>query len=105
MDGISASMSGVNVAAQSIALSSNNVANINTDGYKAKSLQQQALPQGGVEASAVRESQQPTSSGGSNVDLATEAVNLKTEGIGYQADLKFMQVQQKLLGTALDLQA
>ena len=73
MDGISASMSGVNVAAQSIALSSNNVANLNTDGYKAKSLQQQALPQGGVEASAVRESQQPTSPGGSNVDLATEA--------------------------------
>ena len=105
MDGISASMSGLGVSAQSIALSAGNVANLNTDGYKAKSLQQRDLEQGGVQASGITESQEPTNPGGSNVDLATEAVNLDTKGISYQADLKFLRVQQDLLGTALDMKA
>ena len=39
------------------------------------------------------------------MDLATEAVNLDTQGAGYSANLKFLQVQQNLLGTALDMQA
>jgi flagellar basal-body rod protein FlgC len=105
MDGISAAVSGASVSVQSVALSANNVANLNTDGYKAKSLQQEDLQQGGVRATGVRESQAPTNPGGSNVDLATEAVSLDTQGISYQADLKFLQVQQNLLGTALDLKA
>jgi flagellar basal-body rod protein FlgC len=105
MDGISAGVSGIGVSAQSLALSAGNVANVNTEGYKAKSLQQQDLQQGGVRASGVTESQEPTTPGGSNVDLATEAVNLDLKGISYQADLKFLQVQQNLLGTALDMKA
>ncbi len=105
MDGISAGISGLGVATQSIALSSGNVANVNTDGYRAKSLQQQEQEQGGVRASGVTESQEPTAPGGSNVDLATEAVNLDLKGVSYQADLKFLQAQQNILGTALDLKA
>jgi flagellar basal-body rod protein FlgC len=105
MDGVSAAVSGVNVAAQSVALSANNVANVNTDGYRAKTLQQQEQEQGGVRASGVQASQEPLTPGGSNVDLATEAVNLDTQGVTYQANLKFLQVQQNLLGAALDLKA
>ena len=105
MDGISNSLSGANVAAQSLALTSNNIANVNTNGYRSLSLQQEALPQGGVEAATIQASQQPTTPGGSNVDLATQAVSLDTQGLGYQSDLKFLQVQQKVLGTALDLNA
>jgi flagellar basal body rod protein FlgB len=86
-----------------VALSAGNVANLNTDGYKAKSLQQQDLEQGGVRATGVRESQEPQNPGGSNVDLATEAIKLDTQGLSYQADLKVLQVQQNILGTALDL--
>ena len=104
MDGIPAS-SGLNVTAQSLALTANNVANVNTGGYRALTLRQQELPQGGAAAAGIQESQQPLAPGGSNVDLATEAVNLQAQGASYQADLKFMQVQQKLLGTALDLKA
>jgi flagellar hook protein FlgE len=37
------------------------------------------------------------------VDLATQAVNLDVQGTAYQADLKFTQVQNSLLGTALDM--
>ena len=39
------------------------------------------------------------------MDLATEAVNLKTQGVGYQADLKFLEAQDRMLGSALDMKA
>jgi flagellar hook protein FlgE len=105
MDGVSAAVSGINVSAQSVALSSNNVANVNTEGYRAKTLQQQDLEQGGVRATGIQENPEPTTPGGSNVDLANEAVNLDIKGLSYQADLKFLQVQQNMLGAALDLKA
>jgi flagellar hook protein FlgE len=105
MDGISASVSGLNVTGQSLALSANNIANVNTDGYRAQSLRQQALPQGGVAAEGVQASQAPTEPGGSNVDLASELLNMNTQGAGYSADLKFLEVKQKMIGTALDMKA
>lgn len=105
MSGISASLSGVNVSAQNLAVTANNIANINTNGYKSLSLQQEAVQGGGVEAGPLQASQEPTVPGGSNVDLATQAVNLDTQGLGYQANLKVLQVQQTLVGTALDFNA
>jgi len=105
MDGMSASLSGLQAAGQSIALSANNVANLNTSGYRAKSLVQQYLPHGGVSGAAVAESAAPMNPGGSNVDLASEAVNLDTQGVAYQANLKFLEVQKRMLGTTLDLKA
>ena len=105
MDGIAGSLSGINVAAQAYALSANNIANVTTGGYRAQSLQQQALQGGGVEATGIQASQAATVPGGSNVDLATEAVNQSTQGGTYQANLKFAQVQQQLLGSALDMKA
>jgi len=105
VSGIGASLSGVQTSAQGVALSANNVANLNSDGYRARSLVQQTLPQGGVTGAAVQESQAALNPGGSNVDLATEAVSLDTQGGAYQANLKVLQVQNQLLGTALDLKA
>ena len=105
MDGVSASLSGVQAAAQGVALAASNGANLNSSGYRARTQVQQALPQGGVAEGAVQESQAPLEPGGSNVDLATEAVSLDTQGVAYQANLKFLQVQNKLLGSALDLKA
>jgi flagellar basal-body rod protein FlgC len=103
MDGISAGLSGLSTASQSIALSANNVANLNSAGFRSQSLVQETLPQGGVYGAAVQQSQAPLEPGGSNVDLATQAVNLNVQGTAYQADLTFTQVQNSLLGTALDL--
>jgi flagellar hook protein FlgE len=105
MDGISASLSGVRTAAQAVAVTSNNVANLNTPDFRAKRLDQQDLPQGGVRPAQIQASQDTPVPGGSNVDLATEAVNLKTEGLSYQANLKFLKVQDDLLGAALDMKA
>ena len=105
MDGISASLSGLQTAGQGIALSANNIANLNSSGYRAKSLVQSYLPQGGVAGTAVQQSQAPLPAGGSNVDLAGEAVNLDTQSIAYLANLKALEVQSRTLGTALDLKA
>jgi flagellar basal body rod protein FlgG len=105
MDGISASRSGLNVSAQSLATSASNLSNLNTNGYKAQSLQQQALPQGGVQATSLQASQTPGVPGGSNVDPGTEAVNMLTQASGFGADLKALEVQQNLIGAALDMKA
>jgi flagellar basal-body rod protein FlgC len=104
MDGVSASLSGLQAAGQSIALSANNVANLNTPGFRAGSLVQESLPQGGVRGAAVSQSQAGAAPGGSNVDLATEAVNLDVQGAGYQANLTAIRTQDKMLGAVLDLQ-
>jgi flagellar basal body rod protein FlgG len=105
MDGLSASRSGLNVSAQSLALSASNLSNLNTNGYQALTLQQQAMPQGGVQATNVQASQAPGVPGGSNVDPGTEAVNMLTQANGYTAELKALEVQQNLIGAALDMKA
>jgi flagellar hook protein FlgE len=105
MDGVAASSSGVQAAMQSMATSANNLANSNTDGYRAQTVAQEAQPQGGVRDSLVLHSPAQPVPGGSNVDPATEAVNLDTQGAGYQANLQAASAQQQMLGSALDLQA
>jgi flagellar basal-body rod protein FlgC len=105
MDGISASLTGLQAAGQSIALAANNIANLNSSGYRAQSLAQATLPQGGVAGTSVQRSQAPLAPGGSNVDLGTEAVSLDTGSIAFLANLKALEVQDKTLGTALDLKA
>lgn len=105
MDGISAASTGLNVTAQSLLLTANNVANVQSDGFQSASLKQRELPQGGVAPDGIARSQEPPSPGGSNVDLATQATDLLLQGQNYGADLKFMKVEQKVLGTALDLNA
>ena len=105
MDGIAASLSGVRTAALSVAVTGNNVANVNTPEFRARRLEQQDQAQGGVRPSGLRESQEATVPGGSNVDLATEAVALKTDSLSYAANLKFLKVQDDLLGSVLDMKS
>jgi len=107
MDGVSASSSGIQAATQSMAASANNLANLNTDGYRAQTVVQEAQPQGGVRDTVTLQSpaQAQSRPGGSNVDPATEAVNLDTQGTSYQANLQAANAQQQMLGSALDLQA
>lgn len=97
--------SGLRTSAQALNLSAQNVANVNTEGYRARQLDQEALPQGGVRARSVRESQEPPEPQGSNVDLAQEAVTQVTSAGTYQAGLAVMRAQEQTLGQALDLKA
>jgi len=95
--------SGLNVASLGLAVAANNVANLNSDGYKAKSLSQEETKEGGVQASQVTESQQPTVPDGSNVDLATEMTSLMTQSGAYTSNLKVMKTQDEMLGQLMDM--
>lgn len=105
MDGIAAISSGLDVTARSAQLTASNVANVQSKDFRAQSLRQHDLAQGGVAADGVTRSQLPGVPGGSNVDLATEATDRMKQSQTYGADLKFMKVQQKVLGAALDVTA
>ncbi len=98
-------LSGMNAAALGVAVTANNVANVNTRDFKAQRLDQEDLAQGGTRPAALRESQEPMAPEGSNVDLASEMTNLISQGGAYQANVKALQTQDQMLGTAMDLKA
>ncbi len=105
MDVNSIGLSGVNTVALSIGVTANNVANVNTKDFKAQRLEQEDQVQGGTRPATLRESQEPPAPEGSNVDLAFETTNLITQSGAYQANLKVLQTQNQMLGTAMDLKA
>lgn len=105
MDVNSMGLSGMNTAALGMAVSANNVANVNTKDFKAKRMEQEDLAQGGTRPAAIRESEEPSTPEGSNVDLASEFTNQITQSGAYKANLKVIEAQNQLLGTALNLKA
>lgn len=105
MDTTNIGISGLNAASLGTALTANNVANANSDGYKAKRLDLEDRREGGVQAARVTEIQEPTTPGGSNVDYATEMTNLMTQSGSYGANLQVIKAQSDMLGQALDMKA
>lgn len=105
MDLSAVGLSGMRAAAVGINATANNVANAQSVDYRAKRVDQTARAEGGVDATSLRESPEPTMPEGSNVDLATEATNLITQSRAYEASMKVVQAQDQLLGQALDLKA
>jgi flagellar hook protein FlgE len=105
MDVTAASLSGLQVSAQRVATAANNIANSTTPGYQTQRLDQEDQIQGGVRPTALQTSREVKDAGSNDVDLATEAVALKTGGLGYEANLKVLQVQNQLLGTVMDMKA
>ncbi|WP_005035507.1 flagellar basal body rod protein FlgC [Holophaga foetida] len=97
------SLSGLNAASQGLAVTANNVANANTDGYRAKRLDLEEQQEGGVQASKLTESQEPTGPGSSNVDYATEMTSLMTQSGAYAANLQVMKTQDQMLGQFMDM--
>jgi flagellar hook protein FlgE len=105
MDVNAMGLSGMSTAALGMAVSANNVANVNTKDFKAKRMEQEDLAQGGTRPAAIRESQEPPAPEGSNVDLASEMTNQISQSGAYKANLKMVEAQNQLLGTALNLKA
>jgi len=103
MDTSSISLSGLSAAAQGLGVTANNVANANSEGYRARRLDQEELQEGGVRASQLVESQEPTAPGGSNVDYATEMVAMMTQSVSYTANLEVMKTQDQMLGQFMDM--
>lgn len=103
MDTYSVGLSGLNAASLGMGVTANNVANANSDGYKAKRLDLEESREGGVQESRLAESQEPTVPGGSNVDYATEMTNMMTQSGSYAANLQVMKTQDEMLGQLMDM--
>src|ERR1035438_8410299 len=105
MDVVGIALSGLSAASAGLAVQANNVANQQSSGYKAKSVDLVAEASGGVRVSGVSTDPTPAGPGTSNVDLTTETV----QGIGfdvmYKANLKVITTADELMKTTMDLKA
>jgi flagellar hook-associated protein FlgK len=89
-------LSGLNAASLRMAASANNVANMNTPGYRRQGVEQAALPSGGVSAT-VTQAAEP------GVELTEEVVEQKMALYSFKANVLVLQtqdqVQRALLGS------
>jgi len=108
-----AALSALDAYGQKVDVTANNIANLNTDGFKKSRAVLQEADSSGVIVSIskvntpgspilsedgtgeVRES--------SNVDLAEEIVNLKTAQRGFEANLKTIKAEDEMLGSLFDI--
>ena len=101
-------------------VSANNVANVNTNGFKKSRADMQETYPDGVKVSISQintpglllpedaEGNSPPSSEpveSSNVDLATELVDLLTTPYQYEANLKVIQSEEEMTGELFDIKA
>ena len=103
MDVVGIALSGLSAASAGLVAQAGNVANQQTDGYKAKRVDLVAEASGGVRVSGVSEDPTPAGPGASNVDLATEAVQGMSLEVMYKANLKVLKTQSELDKATLDL--
>ncbi len=79
------------------AVTANNVANVNTEGYKASSVEMRENRAGGVSPTV--------SQGQDTVEISREAVDMITTGQGFKADLKVLKAADEMTASLLDLKA
>ena len=95
-------------------VTANNVANINTQGYKKSRVNFSEGPNGGVVTSMTQvdtpgysqetiQNDRVVATESSNVDLTAELTELVTAKAGYKANLKPLQTQNDMQGTLLDI--
>ncbi|MFH1019199.1 MAG: flagellar basal body rod C-terminal domain-containing protein [Pseudomonadota bacterium] len=116
ISGIHSALSGLTAIQKKIESNANNVANVNTDGYKRTRVTLHAQEPHGIEA-VVQQSQTPgpmvyeqTSAGEtpvekSNVELGEELPSMMLSRRFFQANLKTVQVQNEMLGNLLDIKS
>jgi flagellar hook protein FlgE len=103
--GKGANMSGISSVASSALqafstsqqITANNVANVNTDGFKASRTTFQENRSGGVTASV--------SSTGDSVDISREAVNLISNTQGFKANLNVLKATDEMTKELLNIKA
>jgi len=96
-----------------LGVTADNIANVNTDGFKKNRAIFQADENGGVRVEirkddspgfryAAVENGETVEKEASNVDLAEELPNLMVTKRAYQANLKTIETQNEMLGSLLD---
>ncbi len=111
-DAINAALSALGALGVKLGVTANNIANVDTDGFKkSRAILEDTYPSG-VTVSISRVdtpgSSVPSADGppqmkeSSNVDLGEEIINLKTTKYAYLANLKTIKVEDAILGTIFD---
>lgn len=111
---INASTSGLAAHDRKLRTTSNNIANLNTDGFKKSRAVLQEAPREGVRVTIRREdtpgppnldaADYPDLPGErSNVSLTEEIPELMNGSRGYQANLKALKTEDEMIGSLLDM--
>lgn len=109
---LSIPLSGLRVAETRLAATANNIANVNTPGYRPRTVGLSEQSGGGVAAEAPRVDNLPQPADTlelsdaaqlpSGVNVATEAVNTIADTAAYTANAAVIRVEDDLLGALLD---
>ena len=113
MDGISSTLSSLQAHDRKMNVNANNIANVNTNGFKRDRAILEEGKVGDVRVSlhkdmspAPEDPLAPEAPGEekelSNVDLADELTGMIPTEIGYKANLKTVRTRDEMLGTLLD---
>lgn len=120
MSDFSNSVSGIQAAFSKQEVSAHNLANLNTEGYKARRLQQSESTAGGVQTESIQTNDSPgppipgrrtpteQSSNyleGSNVKPSREVVSQMASEHSNAANVTALKTQNEMLGSLMDLQA
>ena len=103
MDVVGVALSGLSASSAGLAVQANNVANQQSDGFKAKRVDLVAEASGGVRVSGFTTDPTPAGPGTSNVDLPTESVQGMSFDLMYRANLKVVTAADELMKTTLDM--
>ena len=86
------------------AAAADNVANVNTGAYRAKSVDLAASANGGVEVAGVRDRRDGDAPDGfADVDLAEETATQIVAELGYTANARVIRAQDELSGALIDI--
>jgi flagellar hook protein FlgE len=108
------SISALQARVKKLGVTANNIANVISEGYKKYRASMEEGPNVGVKVNLTRldtpgfpyeliENGQPLEKEMSNVDLTEEIPNLMIAQRGYEANLKTIQTQDKMIGSLLDI--
>ncbi|MDT8998886.1 flagellar basal body protein [Paucibacter sp. APW11] len=95
---LSTALSGIAAANERIRASSNNIANVQTPGYRRERVELSSLPADGVQARAAQ-------SGETGPALEADLVEQRSATYAFVANLKMLQTQVRAEGTLLDIKA
>lgn len=105
MDGFGIALSGLRAAGAGLAVQARNVANLSSDGYRARQVELAAQAEGGVQVQGLSMDPSPPVPGASNVDLASETVQGMGFDLMYRANLQVLKAEDERMKTVLDLKA
>ena len=98
MVSLSTALSGISAANEEMRASANNIANLDTQGYKPETVNLNTVAGGGVGATT-RTADKP------GVSEATEMVQQKSATYAFVANTKVLQTQMHTAGALLDIKA